>query len=92
MEIGQRVHCKSDDLNLDNVQGTITRTKVLGIEDRITVELDTGKRVAFFGRKLQCVGRDGPLPQDPTKDPQDPTTEPPPPKKRITRKKTQETL
>jgi len=84
MEIGQRVHCKSDDLHLDNVQGTVTRTKVLGIQDSVTVELDTGKRVAFFGPKVACVGKDGPLAQDPTK-------EPPPPKKRITRKKTQET-
>ena len=50
MEIGQRVYCKSDDLALDNVQGTITRTKVLGCKDSVTVLLDgdEGKQVAFF--------------------------------------------
>ena len=86
MEIGQRVYCKSDDLELDNVQGTITRTKVLGCEDSVTVLLDDGKQVAFFGPKLNCIGKTGPLSKDPTKNT---TEEPPPPpvKKRINKKK-----
>lgn len=91
MEIGQRVYCKSDDLGLDNVQGTITRTKVLGCEDSVTVLLDDGKTVAFFGPKLNCIGKSGPLSKDPTQI----TEEPPPPpqpttttvKKRVTKKK-----
>lgn len=86
MEIGQRVYCKSEQLGLDNVQGTVTRTKVLGCEDSVTVLLDNGKQVAFFGPKLNCIGKNGPLSKDPTNT----TEEPPPPplvKKRITKKK-----
>jgi len=96
MEIGQRVYCKSDDLNLDNVQGTITRTKVLGCEDSVTVSLDDGKQVAFFGPKLNCIGKSGPLSKDPTKDHSPETSAPetsapeaekPVVKKRVTKKK-----
>uniref|UniRef100_A0A6C0J312 Uncharacterized protein n=1 Tax=viral metagenome TaxID=1070528 RepID=A0A6C0J312_9ZZZZ len=96
MEIGQRVYCKSDDLSLDNVQGTITRTKVLGCEDSVTVLLDgdEGKQVAFFGSKLNCIGRTGPLSKDPTKNT---ATEEAPPalpatlKKKVTKKKVSNT-
>ena len=96
MEIGQRVYCKSDDLELDNVQGTITRTKVLGCEDSVTVLLDGDERkqVAFFGPKLNCIGKNGPLSKDPTKNAA--TEEAPPPapavvKKRVTKKKVSNT-
>ena len=92
MEVGQRVYCKCDDLELDNVQGTVTRTKVLGCEDSVTVSLDTGKTVAFFGPKLNCIGKTGPLSKDPTKDTTEEPPEPSPPpsapvKKRVTKKK-----
>lgn len=91
MEIGQRVYCKSDDLELDNVQGTITRTKVLGCEESVTVLLDGDERkqVAFFGPKLNCIGKTGPLSKDPTKNTTEetPAQAPPPVKKRVTKKK-----
>lgn len=100
MEIGQRVYCKSDDLELDNVQGTVTRTKVLGCEDSVTVLLDGDekKQVAFFGPKLNCIGKSGPLSKDPTKNTtteetpapapaQAPAQAPAPVKKRVTKKK-----
>ena len=87
MEIGQRVYCKCDDLELDNVQGTVTRTKVLGCEDSVTILLDDGKAVAFFGPKLNCIGKTGPLSKDPTKTTEEPPPAPPPTKKRITKKK-----
>ena len=86
MEIGQRVYCKSDDLNLDNVQGTVNRKNVLGCEDSITVLLDDGKQVAFFGPKINCVGKTGPLSKDPTQQPST-STEKPVVKKRVTKKK-----
>ena len=86
MEIGQRVYCKSEQLGLDNVQGTVTRTKVLGCEDSVTVLLDNGKQVAFFGPKLNCIGKNGPLSKDPTNTTEEPPP-PPPVKKRITKKK-----
>ena len=53
----------------DNVQGIITRKNVLGCEDSVTVTLDDGKQVAFFGHKLNCIGKTGPLSRDPTKGP-----------------------
>lgn len=88
MEIGQRVYCKSDHLGLDNVQGTVNRTKVLGCEDSVTVLLDDGKQVAFFGSKLNCIGKTGPLSKDPTNTTEEPPQSPPPPvKKRVTKKK-----
>ena len=90
MEVGQRVYCKSDDLELDNVQGTITRTKVLGCEDSVTVLLDDGKQVAFFGPKVNCIGRTGPLSKDPTKNTTEELSTPaekPPVKKRVSKKK-----
>jgi hypothetical protein len=92
LEIGQRVYCKSEDLELDNVQGTVTRTKVLGCEDSVTISLDGGKQVAFFGPKMHCIGKTGPLSKDPTKS-EEPskTVEGPPPtppvRKRVTKKK-----
>jgi hypothetical protein len=100
MEIGQRVYCKSDDLALDNVQGTITRTKVLGCDESVTVLLDgdEGKQVAFFGPKLNCIGKTGPLSKDPTKNtaateeaPLAPAAPPAAVKKRITKKKVSNT-
>lgn len=94
MEVGKRVYCKSDDLHLNNVQGTITRTKVLGCEDSVTVTLDSGEQFAFFGPKINCVGINGPLSKDPTQQPQpqpeatQPQTEKPVAvKKRLTKKK-----
>ena len=86
MEVGQRVYCKSDDLELDNVQGIINRIKVLGCEGSVSVLLDDGRQAAFFGPKVNCIGKTGPLSRDPTKT----TDEPPPPppvKKRLTKKK-----
>lgn len=65
MEVGKRVYCKSDALKLDNAQGTVTRTRVLGCTDSVTVLLDNGKQVAFFGPKTGCVAN-GPLSKDPT--------------------------
>lgn len=96
MEIGQRVYCKSDDLELDNVQGIITRIKVLGCDESVTVLLDGAERkqVAFFGPQMQCIGKTGPLSKDPTKNTA--TEEAPPPapapvKKRVTKKKVSNT-
>jgi hypothetical protein len=57
MEVGQKVYCKSDVLSLDNVQATVTRTKVLGCEDSITVMLDDGRQFAFFGERLNCISK-----------------------------------
>lgn len=98
MEIGQRVYCKSDDLQLDNVQGTVTRTKIMGCVDSVTILLDGDekKQVAFFGPKLNCIGKTGPLSKDPTKNNTPnheetpapaPAPAPAPVKKKVTKKK-----
>lgn len=88
LEVGQRVYCKSDDLKLDNIQGVVTRNKVLGCEESVTVQLDDGRQVAFFGPKVNCVGKDGPLSKDPTQTTQAPSsTEKQVVKKRVTKKK-----
>lgn len=84
MKVGTRVYCKSDDLKLDNATGVVSRTKLLGCDDSMTVVLDNGERVAFFGPKINCVGTN-PLSKDPTHT--IPATEKPVVKKRATRKK-----
>lgn len=86
MEVGSRVFCKSDELNLDNVKGTVQRTKLLGCEESCTVMLEDGTQVAFFGPKVRCVAQQ-PLSNDPTKSSPAPVAAVPITKKRISRKK-----
>tara|TARA_Y100001936_G_C16075363_1_gene673662 strand:- start:1911 stop:2246 length:336 start_codon:yes stop_codon:yes gene_type:complete len=65
MEVGKKVFCKSDMLKLDNVPGTVINRRILGCAKSVTVHLETGEQVAFFGNKLACVS-ETPLDKDPT--------------------------
>lgn len=88
MEIGTQVFCTSLKLGLQNEPGIVAKTGVLGCKESITVALNTGKQVAFFGPKIACVSTE-PLAKDPTET----TTEQapkPPVRKRSTRKKSAE--
>ena len=65
MEVGTQVFCTSLKLGLQNEPGVVTKLGVLGCKQSITVALNTGKQVAFFGPKTACVSTE-PLAKDPT--------------------------
>lgn len=65
MEVGTPVFCTSKKLDLLSVPGVVTKLHVLGCKKSITVALNTGKQVAFFGPKTACVSTE-PLAKDPT--------------------------
>ena len=94
MEIGTAVFCTSTKLGLQSEPGVVTKLHVLGCKESITVQLNTGKQVAFFGRKTACVSTE-PLAKDPTmveetNTPESTPEQAPkaPTRKRSTRKKT----
>lgn len=53
MEVGTTVYCNRG--NLRNAEGTITRTRVLGVEKSMIVTLQNEEQLAFFGEDLKYV-------------------------------------
>ena len=53
MEVGTIVYCNKG--NLQNAEGTITRTRVLGVEKSMIVTLENEEKLAFFGDDVNCV-------------------------------------
>lgn len=52
---GDRVYCNNEEEQLNDAPGTVHRTELLGCVESVSVQLDTGEFVAFFGDRLSCV-------------------------------------